>query len=328
MFIEKQIITFGETDKNVYCQADNYFLWYWQICVVLKTDNIFGAFLRTTTRRTGLRTPRGCPALSASLGRTTRWGRWTSSAEGRSPWSPWHSYSPSRFDFRPKILSGLLGTNLYPCSKSFLHRNVTPPPSTCLTRSTRLLIQCTERWEYLLWRHSSVTQNVTLKRWATMTLCWASQSFNEEVDNQNIKSQAVADMIHELADGAQFITTTFRFLIGIFFFFFLTPTMRCKLHPQPRWQTPFLWLLSGRSCLNMPANSMVSSSETRWLFQNYSLLSFFWITLTHLQVSHVDCVTKEEAFDFVDDDATQSWEFGLTSQFILSSWEILFGQIM
>ena len=123
-------------------------------------------------------------------------------------------------DFRPKILSGLLGTNLYPCSKSFLHRNVTPPPSTCLTRSTRLLIQCTERWEYLLWRHSSVTQNVTLKRWATMTLCWASQSFNEEVDNQNIKSQAVADMIHELADGAQFITTTFRFLIGIFFFFF------------------------------------------------------------------------------------------------------------
>jgi len=25
----------------------------------------------------------------------------------------------------------------------------------------------------------------------------------------------------------------------------------------------------------------------------------------HAQVSHVDCVTKEEAFDFVDDDATQ-----------------------
>ena len=33
---------------------------------------------------------------------------------------------------------------------------------------------------------------------------------------------------------------------------------------------------------------------------------FLSLTLTNLQVSHVDCVTKEEAFDFVDDDATQS----------------------
>ena len=28
------------------------------------------------------------------------------------------------------------------------------------------------------------------------------------------KTQAVADMIHELADGAQFITTTFRFVFA------------------------------------------------------------------------------------------------------------------
>ena len=33
----------------------------------------------------------------------------------------------------------------------------------------------------------------------------------EELVNKTTKTQAVADMIHELADGAQFITTTFRF---------------------------------------------------------------------------------------------------------------------
>ena len=33
---------------------------------------------------------------------------------------------------------------------------------------------------------------------------------------------------------------------------------------------------------------------------------FIFILTSHFhQVSHVDCVTKEEAFDFVDDDATQ-----------------------
>ena len=47
--------------------------------------------------------------------------------------------------------------------------------------------------------------------WIRITLSLASQSSKEEVDNQKITFQAVADMIHELADGAQFITTTFRF---------------------------------------------------------------------------------------------------------------------
>jgi len=62
--------------------------------------------------------------------------------------------------------------------------------------------------------------------------------------------KAVADMIHELADGAQFITTTFR--------------------PE--------------------------------LLEHAS--KFYGVKFRN-KVSHVDCVTKEEAFDFVDDDATQ-----------------------
>merc|ERR1712038_209410 len=63
--------------------------------------------------------------------------------------------------------------------------------------------------------------------------------------------KAVADMIHELADGAQFITTTFR--------------------PE--------------------------------LLEHAS--KFYGVKFRN-KVSHVDCVTKEEAFDFVDDDATQT----------------------
>merc|ERR1719244_1426672 len=63
--------------------------------------------------------------------------------------------------------------------------------------------------------------------------------------------KAVADMIHELADGAQFITTTFR----------------------PK------------------------------LLEHAT--KFYGVKFRN-KVSHVDCVTKEEAFDFVDDDATQS----------------------
>ena len=62
-------------------------------------------------------------------------------------------------------------------------------------------------------------------------------------------------------------------------------------------------------------------------FRNKVTFSFYlsWIALTnHAQVSHVDCVTKEEAFDFVDDDATQSWKLELAS---LSLREIQFGQI-
>merc|ERR1719283_699423 len=63
--------------------------------------------------------------------------------------------------------------------------------------------------------------------------------------------KAVADMIHELADEAQFITTTFR--------------------PE--------------------------------LLEHAT--KFYGVRFRN-KVSHVDCVTKEEAFDFVDDDATQT----------------------
>jgi len=63
--------------------------------------------------------------------------------------------------------------------------------------------------------------------------------------------KAVADMIHELADGAQFITTTFR--------------------PE----------------LLEHANKFYGVK-----FRN--------------KVSHVDCVTREEAYDFVEDDVTQN----------------------
>merc|ERR1712038_244923 len=63
--------------------------------------------------------------------------------------------------------------------------------------------------------------------------------------------KAVADMIHELADGAQFITTTFR--------------------PE--------------------------------LLEHAS--KFYGVKFRN-KVSHVDCVTKEEAHDFVDDDQLQT----------------------
>ncbi|XP_059093382.1 structural maintenance of chromosomes protein 3-like [Tigriopus californicus] len=63
--------------------------------------------------------------------------------------------------------------------------------------------------------------------------------------------KAVADMIHELADGAQFITTTFR--------------------PE---------LLAHAS-------------------------KFYGVKFRN-KVSHVDCVTREDAYDFVEDDTTQN----------------------
>ena len=63
--------------------------------------------------------------------------------------------------------------------------------------------------------------------------------------------KAVADMIHELSDGAQFITTTFR----------------------------------------------------RELLEHAS--KFYGVRFRN-KVSHVDCVSREDAYDFVEDDATQA----------------------
>merc|ERR1719215_1421909 len=63
--------------------------------------------------------------------------------------------------------------------------------------------------------------------------------------------KAVADMIHELAEGAQFITTTFR------------------------------------------AELLEHASK------------FYGVRFRN-KVSHVDCVTREDAYDFVEDDATQA----------------------
>lgn len=63
--------------------------------------------------------------------------------------------------------------------------------------------------------------------------------------------KAVADMIHELADGAQFITTTFR--------------AELLEHAQ----------------------------------------KFYGVRFRN-KVSHVDCVSREQAYDFVEDDATQA----------------------
>ena len=86
-----------------------------------KTDQLHQAFLRTMTRRTDLRTQQGCPVRWASPGRTTRWGRWTSSVEGRSPWLPWHSYSPSRSDWSLNYMllqtsvHHLSFTEMWPC---------------------------------------------------------------------------------------------------------------------------------------------------------------------------------------------------------------------
>ena len=63
--------------------------------------------------------------------------------------------------------------------------------------------------------------------------------------------KAVADMIHELADGAQFITTTFR--------------------PE--------------------------------LLEHSS--KFYGVKFRN-KVSHVDCVSREDAYDFVEDDTTHA----------------------
>jgi len=63
--------------------------------------------------------------------------------------------------------------------------------------------------------------------------------------------KAVADMIHELAEGAQFITTTFR------------------------------------------AELLEHASK------------FYGVKFRN-KVSHVDCVTRDDAYDFVEDDATQA----------------------
>lgn len=63
--------------------------------------------------------------------------------------------------------------------------------------------------------------------------------------------KAVADMIHELAEGAQFITTTFR------------------------------------------AELLAHASK------------FYGVKFRN-KVSHVDCVSREDAYDFVEDDATQA----------------------
>ena len=63
--------------------------------------------------------------------------------------------------------------------------------------------------------------------------------------------KAVADMIHELAEGAQFITTTFR------------------------------------------AELLQHASK------------FYGVRFRN-KVSHVDCVSREDAYDFVEDDATQA----------------------
>ena len=63
--------------------------------------------------------------------------------------------------------------------------------------------------------------------------------------------KAVADMIHELAEAAQFITTTFR------------------------------------------SELLTHASK------------FYGVKFRN-KVSHVDCVSREDAYDFVEDDATQA----------------------
>ena len=79
--------------------------------------------------------------------------------------------------------------------------------------------------------------------------------------------KAVADMIHELADGAQFITTTFR------------------------WA--YFWTYGQNLFFIFRPELLEHASK------------FYGVKFRN-KVSHVDCVTKEEAFDFVDDDATQT----------------------
>lgn len=75
-------------------------------------------------------------------------------------------------------------------------------------------------------------------------------------------------MIHDLSNNAQFITTTFR---------------RELLENAHKFY--------GVRFRNKVSSILVSFSE------NCIILFLF-------QVSHIDCVTKEEAADFVEDDTT------------------------
>ena len=136
-------------------------------------------------------------------------------------------------------------------------RNVTPPPSTCSMRSTRPLIQCTERWPppcdaeqqpTPFWCRTETYCYLSIKRvriggdwvWYKLTstppplippLYNCGSRYGPDINYRHVCNvfliQAVADMIHELADGAQFITTTFRFLIEI-------------IHPNI-WNHIYIW---------------------------------------------------------------------------------------
>ena len=95
----------------------------------------------------------------ASLERTMRWERWTNWAEVRSPWSPWRSSLLYRWaclrrnEMRIRGVgsdSDIVLNYLDSMYNNSSFRNVTPPPSTCSMRSTRHLIQCTERWATLI----------------------------------------------------------------------------------------------------------------------------------------------------------------------------------
>ena len=104
------------------------------------------------------------------------------------------------------------------------------PPQTYIIeqwgyQSTLKILSCAEMWPrpiLLIWRDRSGTwSNVQKGEHHHFDNQISSRSQKEDLANKTITTQAVADMIHELADGAQFITTTFRFLAEIYVSFCL-----------------------------------------------------------------------------------------------------------
>lgn len=108
--------------------------------------------------------------------------------------------------------------------------------------------------------------------------------FHYFVEHQALDAQhrkAVAEMIHELSKNAQFITTTFRPELLESAKKFYGVKFRNKVMPR----------FSFVHYILIPELTICPCVKTS---TNSRFLSF--------QVSHVECVSKEEAADFVEDD--------------------------
>ena len=124
-------------------------------------------------------------------------------------------------------------------------------------------------------------------------------------------------MIHELSGNAQFITTTFRPEL-------LEHASKCYgvkfrnkvRHPgHVQWFPLTTYNYTGPAVTSSVKTSSITKTDflcTKFigsLLQNISVFFFVpyvYLIVTIFQVSHIECVTIEEARDFVEDDVTRS----------------------